>query len=90
LSSEILTGYQTAAVRDFVNRTAGSTRMLAHGQFYPGKHNLEFMQRQIEEYRPDSWKGYTIAFSAKNNDDPTRAMERWSLDDEAIAYPTTS
>jgi uncharacterized protein len=88
LSSEILTGYQTAAVRDFVNRIAGSTRMLAHGQFYPGKNNLEFMQRQIEECRPDSWKGYTIAFSAKNNDDPTRGMERWSLDDEAIAYPT--
>jgi uncharacterized protein len=88
LSSEILTGYQTAAVRDFVNRIAGSTRMLAHGQFYPGKNNLEFMQRQIEECRPDSWKGYTIAYSAKNNDDPTRGMERWSLDDEAIAYPT--
>lgn len=88
LSSEILTGYQTAAVRDFVNRIAGSTRMLAHGQLYPGKNNLEFMQRQIEECRPDSWKGYTIAFSAKNNSDPTRGMERWSLDDEAIAYPT--
>jgi uncharacterized protein len=88
LSSEILTGYQTAAVRDFVNRVAGSTRMLAHGQFYPGKNNLEFMQRQIEECHPDSWKGYTIAFSAKSNDDPTRGMERWSLDDEAIAYPT--
>jgi predicted TIM-barrel fold metal-dependent hydrolase len=88
LSSEILTGYQTAAVRDFVNRVAGSTRMLAHGQFYPGKRNLEFMQRQIEECRPDSWKGYTVAFSAKTNDDPTRGMERWSLDDEAIAYPT--
>jgi len=88
LSSEILTGYQTAAVRDFVNRIAGSTRMLAHGQFYPGKYNLEFMQRQIEECHPDSWKGYTIAFSAKDNDDPTRGMERWSLDDEAIAYPT--
>jgi len=88
LSSEILTGYQTAAVRDFVNRIAGSTRMLAHGQFYPGKHNLEFMQRQIEECRPDSWKGYTVAFSAKDNDDPARGMERWSLDDEAIAYPT--
>ena len=88
LSSEILTGYQTAAVRDFVNRIAGSTRMLAHGQLYPGKSNLEFMQRQIEECRPDSWKGYTIAFSAKNNDDPSRGMERWSLDDEAVAYPT--
>jgi predicted TIM-barrel fold metal-dependent hydrolase len=88
LSSEILTGYQTAAVRDFVNRIAGSTRMLAHGQFYPGKHNLDFMQRQIEECRPDSWKGYTIAYSAKDNDDPKRGMDRWSLDDEAIAYPT--
>jgi uncharacterized protein len=88
LSSEILTGYQTAAVRDFVNRIAGSTRMLAHGQFYPGKHNLEFMQRQIEECRPDSWKGYTIAYSAKDTDDATRGMDRWSLDDEAIAYPT--
>jgi hypothetical protein len=88
LSAEILTGYQTAAVRDFVNRIAGSTRMLAHGQLYPGRNNLEFMQRQIEECRPDSWKGYTVAFSAKNNDDPARGMERWSLDDEAIAYPT--
>jgi predicted TIM-barrel fold metal-dependent hydrolase len=88
LSSEILTGYQTAAVRDFVNRISGSTRMLAHGQFYPGKHNLEFMQRQIEECRPDSWKGYTIAFSAKDNGDPTRGMDRWNLDDETIAYPT--
>jgi predicted TIM-barrel fold metal-dependent hydrolase len=88
LSAELLTGYQTVAVRDFVNRIAGSTRLLAHGQFYPGKNNLEFMQRQIEELHPDSWKGYTIAFSAKNNDDPTRGMERWSLDDEAIAYPT--
>ena len=88
LAAEILTGYQTVAVRDFVNRIAGSTRMLAHGQLYPGKNNLEFMQRQIEEFRPDSWKGYTIAFSAKNNADPTRGMERWSLDDEAIAYPT--
>jgi uncharacterized protein len=88
LSAEILTGYQTAAVRDFVNRIAGSTRMLAHGQFYPGKHNLEFMQRQLEECRPDSWKGYTVAYSAKDNNDPKRGMERWSLDDEAIAYPT--
>jgi len=88
LSSEILTGYQTSAVRDFVNRIAGSKRMLAHGQFYPGKRNLDFMQQQIEECQPDSWKGYTIAYSAKDNDDPTRAMDRWSLDDEAMAYPT--
>ncbi len=88
LASEILTGYQTVAVRDFVNRIAGSTRMLAHGQLYPGKDNLDFMQRQIDEFRPDSWKGYTVAFSAKSNNDPTKGMEQWSLDDEKVAYPT--
>jgi hypothetical protein len=88
LASEILTGYQTVAVRDFVNRIAGSTRMLAHGQFYPGRDNLDFMQRQIDEFHPDSWKGYTVAFSAKSNSDPAQGMEQWSLDDEKIAYPT--
>jgi len=88
LSAEILTGYQTAAVRDFVNRIAGSTRMLAHGQLYPGRNNLEFMQRQIDEFHPDSWKGYTIAHSAKSNADPAQGMRRWSLDEEDVAYPT--
>src|SRR5258706_11120218 len=53
-----LTAKQTATVRDFVNRISASPRMLAHGQFYPGKPNLYFMQQQIEENRPDSWKGY--------------------------------
>jgi uncharacterized protein len=88
LSAEILTGYQTVAVRDFINRISGSTRMLAHGQFYPGRNNLDFMQRQIDEFHPDSWKGYTIAFSAKSNNDPSKGMEQWSLDDENVAYPT--
>jgi uncharacterized protein len=88
LSAEILTGYQTVAVRDFVNRIAGSTRMLAHGQLYPGRNNLEFMQRQVDELHPDSWKGYTIAYSSKNNADPRQGMRRWSLDDEVVAYPT--
>jgi len=88
LDSEILTGFQTVAVRDFVNKIAGSTRLLAHGQLYPGKDNLAFMQQQIDQFHPDSWKGYTVAYSAKSEADPTKGMERWRLDDEAMAYPT--
>jgi predicted TIM-barrel fold metal-dependent hydrolase len=88
LDSEILTGYQTVAVRNFVNKIAGSTRLLAHGQLYPGKSNLEFMQQQIDQFHPDSWKGYTVAYSAKNEVDASKGMARWRLDDEAVAYPT--
>src|SRR3989442_14869438 len=40
LGAENLTGHMTAGVRDFVNQIAGSTRMLAHGQLYPGVGNL--------------------------------------------------
>ncbi|HEY0523444.1 MAG TPA: hypothetical protein VGD08_08645, partial [Stellaceae bacterium] len=87
-AGELLTAFQTVAVRDFVNRIAGSQRMLAHGQLYPGVANLDYMQYQIDHYHPDSWKGYTTAFSAKNTDDPTQPMERWRLDDENVAYPT--
>ena len=83
-----LTARQTAAVRNFVNRISGSQRMLAHGQLYPGVPNLEFMERQIQENHPDSWKGYNIAFAAKADDDPNSPMRRWRLDDEKVVYPT--
>ena len=36
LTAMNLTGFQTAAVRDWVNAIAGSTRLLAHGQIFPG------------------------------------------------------
>jgi len=84
-----LTAQQTAATRDFVNKLAGSRRMLAHGQLYPGTANLDFMRQQIEQNKPDSWKGYTIATSAKDaNDNPDALMRMWRLDDEQLAYPT--
>lgn len=88
LDVENLTGFQTAAVRDFINNIAGSQRLLAHGQIFPGKFNLDYMQQQIDQFHPDSWKGYTSAFCAKGNDDPRLEMTRWRLDDEEIAYPT--
>jgi len=87
---EILTAGQTAGVRDFVNRIAGSTRLLAHGIMMPGvvgSPNLDFMQFQIDTYHPDSWKGYNIAPSAKVDLDPNSDMRMWRHDDELVAYP---
>ena len=87
-SGEILTAAQTVGVRDFVNQIAGSTRLLAHGLLYTGVGNLDFVQYQIDEYQPDSWKGYTISYAAKVDEDPESLMRRWRLDDEQVAYPT--
>jgi uncharacterized protein len=92
LVSEILTGWQTAQCRDFINRLAGSTRALAHAQIYPGPGNVhdplfgDYTQWQIENMQPDSWKGYNVAFAASSG--PGLPFARWRLDDEAIAYPT--
>jgi hypothetical protein len=88
LFGSILTTEQTVGVRNFVNRIAGSTRVLAHGLFYPGIGNLDYMQYQIENYHPDSWKGYNINRAAKVDTDPDSDMRRWRMDDEEVAYPT--
>ena len=88
LTAMNLTGYQTAAVRDWVNAVAGSTRLLAHGQIFPGRENLAFMQQQIDQFHPDSWKGYNIAYTAKLDNDPESELKQWRLDDEKVAYPT--
>jgi hypothetical protein len=88
LGGEILTAAQTAAARDFVNRISGSTRMLAHGLLYVGKGNLDWIRAQIEQNKPDSWKGYNISNAAKVDDDPNSLMRPWRHDDEAVAYPT--
>jgi len=88
MTGELLTAAQTAAARDFVNEVSGSTRMLAHGLLYVGKGNLEWIQQQIDEYEPDSWKGYNISNAAKVDDDPESLMRQWRHDDEEVAYPT--
>ena len=85
---EILTAAQTAAARDFVNDVAGSQRMLAHGMLYVGKGNLDYIHEQIEQNRPDSWKGYNIANAAKVDENPLSLMKQWRHDDEEVAYPT--
>ena len=93
LESEILTGSQTRAICDWVNEIAGSRRMLAHGQVYPGIGNLadplfgDYTQWQIDNVKPDSWKAYNIANAAKIDYDPNSNMTVWQLDDEVVAYP---
>jgi uncharacterized protein len=84
---EILTAEQTMATRDWVNQLAGSQRMLGHGQLYTGKGNLWYIEKQIEEMKPDCWKGYNIARAAKDLI-PDSDMRRWALDDPEVAYPT--
>jgi len=89
-AAEFLSAPQTMGVRDWVNSIAGSQRMLAHGMIFPGvpgTDNLEYMQYEIDELQPDSWKGYTSANSAKRDTDPESLMTRWRLDDEQVAYP---
>jgi len=100
-AGEFLSATQTASVRDWVNQIAGSTRMLAHGQLFPGRGNKQdpvygdYHRWQIENLKPDSWKGYTSANSAKHLKpdtaagtlDPESLMTRWVLDDPEVAYP---
>jgi len=88
MTGELLTATQTAAARNFVNEISGSTRMLAHGLLYVGKGNLAYIQEQIEQNKPDSWKGYNISNAAKVDNDPNSLMRQWRHDDEAVAYPT--
>ncbi len=85
---ELLTAAQTAAARNFVNEISGSQRMLAHGMLYVGKGNLGYIQEQIDQNQPDSWKGYNISHAAKVDNDPNSLMRQWRHDDEEVAYPT--
>ena len=87
-AAEGLTAEQTMAARNFINRVSGSRRALGHGQLYTGVGNLDYMRYQVEELKPDVWKGYNIATAAKVDFDPNSDMRRWRLDDEAVAYPT--
>ena len=57
-------------------------------QLHVGRGNLEWIQQQIDEHGPDSWKGYNISNAAKVDNDPESPMRQWRHDDEDVAYPT--
>jgi predicted TIM-barrel fold metal-dependent hydrolase len=71
---------QMAATRDYVNKLAGSQRVLAHGLMRPnlGKSEVDEVERQIKELKIAAWKMYTGAEVGE---------QAWWMDDEKIAYP---
>jgi predicted TIM-barrel fold metal-dependent hydrolase len=79
-----LTQDQVFQTRDKVNKQAASRRMLAHFTITPGWDGwLEAIDRSVELYKPDSWKGYTIG----DNTHKDMARHPWRLDDEKLMYP---
>jgi uncharacterized protein len=56
-----LTQDQVFQAREKLNREAGTRRMLAHFTITPGWDGwLEAIDRAVDLYKSDSWKGYTI------------------------------
>ncbi|HWQ38804.1 MAG TPA: amidohydrolase family protein [Burkholderiales bacterium] len=81
----LLMNDQIVAARQAINKVAGSRRMFAHTVVTPGQGNWmeEQVERGIAEFKPDSWKCYTIG-------DPLAPSSRgtaWRLDDEKLVYP---
>jgi predicted TIM-barrel fold metal-dependent hydrolase len=71
---------QMVATREYVNKLAGSQRVLSHGLLRPnlGKPEFEEMERQVKKLRIDAWKMYTGAELGER---------AWFMDDEKVAYP---
>lgn len=78
-----LTNAQIAAARARVNEFAGSKRLFSHAIFTPKQPGwLEDMERAIEVYSPDSWKGYTIG----DNTHKAESRYPWLMDDQESTY----
>jgi predicted TIM-barrel fold metal-dependent hydrolase len=79
----LLPNAQIHEVSTMVNKIAGSTRMLGHAVVTPGQPGwMDEVDRALEQYRPQSWKLYTIG-------DPLSAKTKFPfwLDDEKLVYP---
>ena len=68
--------------RRLVNEAAGSRRMLCHSVMSPGQKGwLEEIDKAVEVYKPNGWKGYTLGDPFENSQFP------WRMDDEKLMYP---
>lgn len=68
--------------RRLVNEAAGSRRLLSHAVMAPGQPGwLEEIDKAIEVYKPDGWKGYTLGDPFDNSRYP------WRMDDQKLMYP---
>jgi predicted TIM-barrel fold metal-dependent hydrolase len=81
----LLKNDQLMHAREAINKVAGSRRMFAHTVVTPGQGNWmeEQVDRGIAEFKPDSWKCYTIGDPLS----PTVKGTAWRLDDERLVYP---
>jgi len=71
-----------AHTRKTFNEKAGSKRLFSHAVITPGQPRwLDEIDRAISEYKPDSWKGYTVGSPS------TLSKYPWRLDDEKLVYP---
>lgn len=83
-SDWFLTNAMAADARAQVNAKLGAQRLLCHAIFTPGQRGwLEQVDRAIEQYEPDSFKGYTIG----DNTHKDTSRYPWRLDDEKLVYP---
>ncbi len=68
--------------RRLVNEAAGSRRLMCHSVMAPGQPGwLEEIDKAIEIYKPDGWKGYTLGDPFETSQYP------WRMDDEKLMYP---
>src|SRR5438067_10930508 len=75
---------QVFKTREQVNKEAGSRRMMAHFTITPGWPGwLDQIDKAIEVYKPDSWKGYTVG----DNTHKELANYPFHLEDEKRMYP---
>lgn len=75
---------QLRDARGAINNIAGTRRMLSHAVFTPNQPGwMDEVDKSIAEYKPDSWKGYTIGDPLS----PSSKGTAWRLDDEKLVYP---
>jgi uncharacterized protein len=81
-SHSVIGSADLASARDTINAVAGSRRMLSHSILRPGQAGwVEEIDRALAEWKPDSWKGYTVG-------DPLAPSKfPWRMDDEKVTYP---
>ncbi|HUF20778.1 MAG TPA: amidohydrolase family protein [Burkholderiales bacterium] len=75
---------QIREARTAINTVAGTRRMFSHSVVTPRLPGwMDEVDKAIEEYKPDSWKGYTVGDPSS----PTQKGLAWRLDDEKLVYP---
>ncbi|MBI5570151.1 MAG: amidohydrolase family protein [Desulfomonile tiedjei] len=73
---------EIAKIREIVNQRAGRKALYSHAVFTPGHPGwMEHLDRDIHEFKPDGWKGYTVGTPFEESRYP------WRLDDEKLVYP---